>query len=356
MRATIGRANVMPAEQAETLARQMLLKMTLGDHPTEKKTDERAFTITLAELWDEYKSVKPLRKTTMTVYESAMKCCFRDWLNKRIVDITKDMVLKRHVELSNRNGPRGKGAAHANQAMRILRSLYNYALVIFENDNGDRVIPDNPVRRLSQLRLWNKDNRRQDIIPTESLASWYQAVMRIPNETMRDYLLLCLFTGLRRSEAANLRWKHINFVAKTLTVPSENTKAGREHRLPLSTFALELLERRSKVRHLHNDFIFPAKTGSGCINEPRKAINFVIQLAGVPFSMHTLRRTFETTAERLDISHYALKRLINHSTIKDVTAGYIVIDVERLRVPMQRISDYLTLHMKVDKLDELAGP
>ena len=33
------------------------------------------------------------------------------------------------------------------------------------------------------------------------------------------------------------------------------------------------------------------------------------------------------------------KRLVNHSMSGDVTAGYIVPDVERLRKPMQRISD-----------------
>lgn len=347
--ATIGRSNIISAEQAEGIARQMLLKITQGEHPVDRNPEERAHTITLGELWTEYKNVKSLRKTTLTVYESAIKRCLADWLDKRIVDITKDMVLKRHVEISNRNGPRGKGEAHANQSMRILRSLYNYALVVFEDDNGNRIIPDNPVRRLSQLRLWNKEHRRQDIIPSDSLASWYQAILRIPNDTMRDYILLCLFTGLRRTEAANLKWKHINFVARTLTVPSENAKTGREHRLPLSDFVLSLLERRSKVRHLHNDFVFPAKTGEGCIIEPRKAINFVIQLTGVRFSMHTLRRTFETTAERLDVSHYALKRLLNHSTSNDVTAGYIVIDVERLRSPMQRISDYLVTQMCVDQ-------
>jgi hypothetical protein len=33
--------------------------------------------------------------------------------------------------------------------------------------------------------------------------------------------------------------------------------------------------------------------------------------------------------------------LLNHSTGSDVTAGYIIADVERLRAPMQKITDYL---------------
>ncbi|MDO9270792.1 MAG: hypothetical protein Q7T96_16940 [Methylobacter sp.] len=36
-------------------------------------------------------------------------------------------------------------------------------------------------------------------------------------------------------------------------------------------------------------------------------------------------------------------RLINYKIHNDITPGYIVSDVERLREPMQRISDYLTL-------------
>ena len=56
---------------------------------------------------------------------------------------------------------------------------------------------------------------------------------------------------------------------------------------------------------------------------------------------NTLRRTFITVAEGLDVSAYALKRLVNHKMTGDVTAGYIVHDVERLRAPMQRVTDHL---------------
>ena len=69
--------------------------------------------------------------------------------------------------------------------------------------------------------------------------------------------------------------------------------------------------------------------------------------------MHTLRRTFETTAESLDISYYALKRLLNHSMGTDVTSGYIVTSTERLREPMAKICEYLLLHMT--KTDHAAG-
>ena len=47
-------------------------------------------------------------------------------------------------------------------------------------------------------------------------------------------------------------------------------------------------------------------------------------------------------AESLDLSGYTLKRLLNHKiNDSDVTSGYIVSDVERLRGPMDRIASRL---------------
>jgi hypothetical protein len=43
----------------------------------------------------------------------------------------------------------------------------------------------------------------------------------------------------------------------------------------------------------------------------------------------------------IDLSAYSVKRLLNHKMRNDVTAGYIVTDVERLRQPMQKITDFI---------------
>ena len=68
------------------------------------------------------------------------------------------------------------------------------------------------------------------------------------------------------------------------------------------------------------------------------------------FTIHDLRRTFITIAESLDISAYAVKRLVNHKMTNDVTAGYIVSDVERLRNPMECIATNLLKLMKISEL------
>lgn len=56
--------------------------------------------------------------------------------------------------------------------------------------------------------------------------------------------------------------------------------------------------------------------------------------------IHDLRRNFLTAAERLDVPHYALRKLANHVSASDVTAGYLVVDVERLRGFMDKISQH----------------
>ena len=96
------------------------------------------------------------------------------------------------------------------------------------------------------------------------------------------------------------------------------------------------------------------KSGSaGYIIEPRKQMANVTKASGIHFTVHDLRRSFITIAEGLDISTYALKRLMNHKMSNDITAGYIVADVERLRKPMQQINNYLLKCMGVMQSAEL---
>lgn len=44
---------------------------------------------------------------------------------------------------------------------------------------------------------------------------------------------------------------------------------------------------------------------------------------------------------------------MNHKMSNDVTAGYIIVDVERLRKPMQLITDYILKCMGVVKSAEI---
>jgi integrase len=175
------------------------------------------------------------------------------------------------------------------------------------------------------------------------LQAWYEGVQKLGNEGLRDYFMLVILTGLRRQEAASLRWDQVDLKAKTLRIA--DTKNNVPHTLPLSNHVRQLLQKRLECKD--SPFVFPATSASGHFMESRKQIGKVVASSGVSFTVHDLRRTFITIAESLDIPAYALKRLLNHKMHNDVTAGYIVSDVERLRSPMQKITDYILKRMGI---------
>jgi integrase len=257
------------------------------------------------------------------------------------------MVQKKYEQLCQNVGPRSKpsgATAQASQAMRILRSLLNYAAAVYETSDGRSLIVENPVKRLSVTnRGWQKVPGRHDVIKPTELKAWYDAVSKLKNDTMTDYFVLCLFTGLRRTEAAKIQWHHIDLDDATLTIPEENVKTAELHQLPLSKELVRLFdERKQRAERLQrtSEYVFPGESGNAHIKEPKTSIKKVVKDSGVKWSMHTLRRTFATTAESLDLPYYALKNLLNHKMSGDVTAGYLQTETNRLREPMQRISDY----------------
>ena len=98
------------------------------------------------------------------------------------------------------------------------------------------------------------------------LPAWYAAVIGRPNDSARDYLLLVLFTGMRRSEASRLRWEDVELAGRTLTLP--RTKNGDPLVLPLSGFLLDLLRARTVLAGT-SPWVFPSDSASGHVEEPK---------------------------------------------------------------------------------------
>ena len=206
--------------------------------------------------------------------------------------------------------------------MRVLRALFNFAAANYEVA-GKALVLDNPVKRLSRTRAWFRVDRRETLIKPLQLRPWMDAVLGLDNGLARDYLQLVLLTGLRRSEALGLQWEDVDLLGRTLTV--RGTKNHRDHTLPMSDYLAALLG----VMPRHGAYVFQGPRGR--LDNLRFALEEVARRSGVPFCIHDLRRTFATIADSLDIPGYAVKALLNHKSGSDVTAGYVVPSVERLR-------------------------
>lgn len=341
-RKTLGRTSDLTVKEARTLAQTFLGSVAKGIDPVAEQKDQRIRSVTLQEVFDDYLTVrKTLKPNTVHDYRRIMRENFSDWLQRPLQTITKDKVAKRHLEIGQRS------PARANNSMRVLRALFNFAAGQYEDSKGRCLFPGNPVGRLSHTRAWYRIERRRTWIRPTDMPAWYQGVMSLTNlgdslgDTVRDYLLFTLFTGLRKTEGLTLTWQNVDLQERSFVIP--DTKNREPHILPMSDFLHELLSKRQETRL--NEFIFAGTGRRGHLIEPHRQIQRVIQQSGVKFGLHDLRRTFITIAEGLDISVYALKRLLNHKMRHDVTAGYIMTDVNRLRAPMQQITDQLLSYM-----------
>lgn len=354
-RVTIGKHGPFTPESARQEAKKHLANMACGINPNDIKAENKLRAITLGEVLTDFLSArKSLKDRTIYDYKRMFgilpksksprndvrekPILFSDWHNKPIKEISKDMVEKRHALIGKRS------EAQANLAMRLLRSLFNFAIAKYEDSKGDALIAANPVARITQTRAWYKIDRRKTVIKQHDIEPWMKAVLNLKNagsyqtrETTRDYLLLLLFTGFRREEAASLIWSDVDLKAKTIT--ARDTKNHLDHTLPLSDYLYDMLKARFDAKR--SEYVFPGSGAKGYIVEPKKIMARITAESGVDFIIHDLRRTFTTIADSLDTPAYALKHLINHKSSNDVTLGYIINEVERLRVHMQRITDHI---------------
>jgi integrase len=70
-------------------------------------------------------------------------------------------------------------------------------------------------------------------------------------------LEFAILTAARAGEVLGARWEEIDMASKVWTVPAIRMKAGREHRVPLSARAMEILEKLSEARV--GEYVFPGQ-------------------------------------------------------------------------------------------------
>lgn len=323
VRTSIGRYGVYTVDQAREEAKELLRDMAKGVNPNRRETVTAPITYGEA-LESHLNSNRSHSGRTEGDYRYLSAQYIPDWLTRPLIGITRRECRERHQRIGENHG-----TYVANKTFRVFRAAYNHAMKVHEELG---VCPTIAVD-------WFPEERRKAAIPSASLGDWYAEIMSLQNPIRRDYLRLVLFTGLRRNDAATMRWEHIGWDTRTALIPTP--KGGKPFHLPLSGFLLQLLTARRGcplTADLYPDspWVFPASSRSGHISEPKEKL-------GVRFSVHGLRNTFITVAESQDISPYAIKMLVNHSLPdkRDVTAGYISLEVERLREPMEKISKKL---------------
>ena len=154
-------------------------------------------------------------------------------------------------------------------------------------------------------------------------------------------LELLMLTAVRSGEVRGARWHELAEGGSTWTIPAERMKGGREHRIPLSPAAQDVLRQAYDLSGgLPDSLIFPTKKG-GAISDDGLRQLLVRRFPGT--TAHGLRSTFrdwaaEQTEYPAEIAEHALAHLEGSATVR----AYLRTDYfEKRRALMEAWADFL---------------
>jgi integrase len=357
-RVTLGKWGVITPEEARKKAKRKLADMSNGIDPVAEKRLEKALSVTLSEVGDSYlenrrtKGGKPLKERTKKDIRYHLKSTFPDWSDKSVAGgITREMIQRRYAE-------RCKGSvAQANQAMRVLHGLYEYAAASYRTPDGARIIADNPVDVLRESSMLRSVEPCKNHVPLDDLGKWWsslQAMRADPalttaSRSAADLVAVLALTGLRLGEGRSLRWDQVDLEEGSLRLT--DTKNRTNLTLPLSKGAIGILEDRRG----RGAYVFPARSGKGHLKDCRGQLQLLADETEVTVTAHDLRRTFSAVAAKVDVELWRTKALMGHKQSTDVTLHHYkdLSDVRFLKPEADRIGEYFEECSRVFEADNV---
>lgn len=220
-----------------------------------------------------------------------------DWANRKAREIKKAQIQDLHSTLGET-----VGATTANRVIELMCSTYNHAC-----DN--ELLTYNPARRIKKFAL----TKRERFLNRIELQKFLSAVYTLRYDVTQDFLLMCLWTGVRRSNVASMRWDHICLETAMWFIPE--TKNGDSQYQPLTDQALEVLARR-KERDRGSEWVFPShRSPTGHLTKPEEAWKRVKERSGLSdVRIHDLRRTLASWEAIAGVNLPQISETLHHKT------------------------------------------
>ncbi|MBK9522159.1 MAG: tyrosine-type recombinase/integrase [Rhodocyclaceae bacterium] len=346
VRVDLGGHPGLDAKKARIAARIAFGQMHDGINPNNERRAKREKGRVFREICEEYLECKPIGERTRRDYRYHMGRTVVELMDRPYLKVSRSEIEKLYIEKAGATG----SPAQANQAFRFVNAVFRFA-TRYRDADGKSPLLENPVTVLSEHKLWRRVVKRTRHVKQEQLRPVWEALWQLRNdnksqdrETIRDLYLVLFFTGMRISEAQNLKWTDLDFDSRIISL--EITKNHLPHVIPWSDYLEALFIRRREARG-KSRWVFPSTRleGKKPIQEPDKQLKRIVIHSGVQFSAHDIRRTFLTATSYIEQRYnaYLIKRLVNHK-VADVTAGYIQFNLEDIRRCMQQITDYILEH------------
>ena len=156
-------------------------------------------------------------------------------------------------------------------------------------------------------------------------------------ERNRRIVLLMLYCGLRRTEAAMLRWSDVDLDERVLFVRTEAAKGGIERTVGLHSRVVDNLS--DTPRALRRGAVAGHKDGR-CLSH--KTIGNVFERwlddLGLRINAHRLRHTCATQMLAAGASLREIQQVLGHADIR-TTEGYLSVLSEETRRAVERLPD-----------------
>jgi integrase len=170
-------------------------------------------------------------------------------------------------------------------------------------------------------------------------------------------LRFTILTAARTGEVIGATWAEIDMKAATWTIPAERMKAGREHRVPLSAAALDVLRQMLPARSSAGDgFVFPGqKAKTGLSNMSLAAVLKRMDLGEI--TVHGFRSTFrQWVGDRTTVAREVAEAALAHSLKDKTEAAYARNDLfERRRKLMDMWAEFCaTVHAPAGNVMQFA--
>lgn len=335
VRIALGSYPAMPLAAARTAAVEARGQVDADTDPRDAKTETQKRAVTIAELFADrmiweiegnpdliWKEVggKRVRTEHPTLLRTSKKIRLR--FEKNILPVVGNMAVKDfEIEDLNRvlDPIRLRNATiECNRVFEDLRSLLKFAM--------RRGVLKYSVMAASKKPF--SENVGERFLTVEEIAVWWKnlpgALAESPHAV--SILRLCLLTGQRLSEVAGMKRGEIDTANRLWTIPVGRSKNGYEHKVPLTTPAMEIMG--EAMRETNGGYLFPNDAGDGPTLAGRvdKAVDRAMAKFGIPkWTPHALRRTVAThmslEENGLEISDLIIGAVLNHrsTTKKSVT-------------------------------------
>ena len=203
--------------------------------------------------------------------------------------------------------------------------------------------PDNPANAPLKANLPKQPKgEHHSAIPHREVAAAIQAVRNSTSGEMAklafEFLVL---TAARKGEVLEARWSEIDMEAATWTIPGSRMKAGREHRVPLTTRATAILARaRDLSPNNPTGLVFRSARGNALDGN---TMNKMLAKVGVQASPHGFRSTFRDWCSETEKPRELAEAALAHSNPNATEAAYARSDLfDRRRGLMEGWSGYVT--------------